>query len=80
VLTSNSLGALVIIGSKAYVLGTATLNGEANYTFLLTLVDNGEPGTGDRIALEVRDPSGDVVSDFTFSSIPLTGGNLQMHR
>ena len=80
VLTSNSLGALVIIGPKAYVLGTATLNGVANYSFLLTLVDNGEPGTSDRIALEVRDPSGDVVPNLTFSSIPLTGGNLQMHR
>jgi hypothetical protein len=80
VLTSDSLGALVIIGPKAYVLGTATLNGVANYSFRLTLVDNGEPGTRDRVGLEVRDPSGDIVPNLTFAPIPLTGGNVQVHR
>jgi hypothetical protein len=79
-LQSTSLDALVVMGSKAYVLGTATVNGTPGYSFILTVVDNGEPGRNDRLGLALRDPAGNPVAGLTFPSAVLTGGNLQVHH
>ncbi|MEA2932012.1 MAG: hypothetical protein QOI56_797 [Actinomycetota bacterium] len=78
-LESTRLDALVVMGQKAYVLGSATVNGTSGYSFILTVIDNGEPGRDDRLGLAVRDPGGNVVPGLTFSPRTLTGGNLQQH-
>ncbi len=79
-LKSNSMGSMTLVntGSKpyiAYIQGKATYQGAGNYSFLVTAVDNGEPGiNSDRFGLQVKDPSGAIVSDLTFpTSGPSTG-------
>jgi hypothetical protein len=79
-LESTQLHALVVVGSKAYVLGSATVNGTPGHTFILTVVDNGEPGRNDRLGLAVRDAGGNPVPPLSFPTTPLTGGNIQQHR
>ena len=79
-LESTQLDALVVIGNKAYVLGTARVNGTSGHSFILTVVDNGEPGRNDRLGLAVSDPGGNPVPALTFSPTTLTGGNIQQHH
>jgi hypothetical protein len=76
VLKSNAMGSMAIVGSTAYILGKATLNGVGNYSFRATVVDNGEPGTNDQFGLQVKNLSGAIVVDLTFSRITLTTGNI----
>lgn len=77
---STRLDALVVVGPKVYVLGAATVDGTPGYTFILTAIDNGEPGRNDQLGLSVTDPAGSAVADLTFAPTTLTGGNLQKHR
>ncbi len=72
VLKSNAMGSLSVLGSTAYVLGKATLNGVGNYSFMATVVDKGEP----RISDQVKNPRGTIVADLTFPPITLSGGNI----
>jgi hypothetical protein len=60
-------------------IGKAKLNGAGNYTFRVTVFDNGEPGRRDKFGLQVIAPNGTVVSDLTFDPITLSGGNIQIH-
>jgi len=76
VLKSNAMGSMAIVNSTAYILGKATLNGVGNHSFRAAAVDNGEPGTNDQFGLEVKNPSGTVISDLTFSPVTLTAGNI----
>ncbi|HEX8089456.1 MAG TPA: M36 family metallopeptidase [Blastocatellia bacterium] len=77
-LKSNSLQSLSVAGNTGIILGKATLNGVGNYGFRATVVDNGEPGTGDQFGLGVTSPNGAAVSDLTFSPVTLAGGNIQV--
>lgn len=79
-LEATQLDALVVVGQKGYVLGSARVNGTAGYTFILTIVDNGEPGRGDELGLSVNDPSGAPVPALSFAPTMITSGNLQRHR
>ena len=63
--------------NTAVVLGKATVGGVGNYTFQATLIDNGQPGTNSLFGLQVKDPSGAVVPDLSFSPINLGGGTIQ---
>ena len=78
-LDSTQLDALVVLGQKAYVLGSARVNGVAGYSFILTAIDNGEPGRSDQVGLAVRDPGGSPVAGLTFAPTTLTSGNVQKH-
>jgi len=60
-------------------VGTGRYNGTDGYTIEFTLVDYGEPGSSDRMAIRIfntADPS-DVVLDVPLQI--LSGGNLQAH-
>jgi len=66
---------LVISGSKATVTGTCTVNGSTGYRYTLTLVDNGEPGSGDTVRLQVTQPGTSWTLD---DGGALGGGNVQV--
>ncbi len=66
----------IVAGKIGYVEGSATVNGSGRYSFLLTVIDNGEPGRSDRFGLQVKDSHGTPVASLTFSPTTLTGGNL----
>lgn len=76
VLKSNAMSSLVVLGNTAYILGKATLNGVGNYSFMTTVIDNGEPGTGDQFGLQVKNPSAVIVTNLTFAPVTLAGGNV----
>ncbi|WP_201361691.1 family 43 glycosylhydrolase [Dictyobacter formicarum] len=85
VVKSNVLDTLAIIkssptSSTAVFTGKATNNGVGNYTFQVTGVDNGEPGTNDQFGLKLSSPGGAVVADLTFDPLTLNGGNIQIHQ
>ncbi len=58
-------------------VGTGRYNGLPGYTVNFTLVDAGEPGTADQIALVITAPGGGVVLNLPIQNI--TGGNIQAH-
>jgi hypothetical protein len=83
ILKSNAMGSLSVVqnsptSSTAILLGKATLNGVGSHSFQAVATDNGEPGTNDTFGLQVKNPSGNVVADLTFSPLTLTGGNIQV--
>ncbi len=73
------MGPLVIVGNEGIFAGTATLNGVANYTFRVIVIDNGEPGASDQFGLQVMAPGGATVVDLTFSPVTIESGNIQVH-
>ncbi len=77
VVRSSGITAMTIVAGKiGYAAGSATVNGTGRYSFLLTVIDNGEPGRNDRFGLQVKDSHGTPVASLTFSPTTLTGGNL----
>lgn len=85
VVKSNALDTLAIVegsptSSTVVFTGKATNNGVGNYTFQVTGVDNGEPGTNDQFGLKLSSPGGAVVADLTFDPLTLSGGNIQVHQ
>jgi hypothetical protein len=57
--------------------GTGRFNGVDGYTIEFTLVDAGEPGRNDEMAILITAPNGAVVLNVPRQQ--LTGGNLQAH-
>ena len=57
--------------------GTGRLNGVDGYSIVFTLIDEGEPGSNDRMGFTITAPNGAVV--FSVPLTELTGGNLQAH-
>lgn len=47
---------LVINGNVATITGTAIVNGATGYRYSLTITDNGEPGSSDKVQLTVTKP------------------------
>ena len=58
-------------------IGTGRYNGVDGYRIEFTLVDAGEPGRNDEMAILITAPSGSVVLNVPRQQ--LTGGNLQAH-
>jgi subtilisin family serine protease len=75
---SNAMGTVSVAGDTAIILGKATLGEIGNYSFRATVVDKGEPGTGDQFGLQLTSPAGAQVSDLWFSPVILSGGNVQV--
>jgi hypothetical protein len=75
---SNSLDSLSIVNNTAVVLAKATLNGVGNHNIRMTVVDNGEPGSSDKVGLQTTNPSGVIIPDLTFALKTITGGNIQV--
>ena len=71
---SNAMQWLVISGNTAVFRGKATVNGAGNYTFEITVVDNGEPGNGDTFAIKIRRPDGTLLHEVPATT--LGGGNV----
>ena len=74
-------------GSTAWFAGTGTLEGNAGYGFLVSVLDDGKPKGGtDRLRLRIWDADGDVVYDSqpgaalsAAPTSPMTSGNLVIH-
>ena len=86
---SNRLDGFVVqddtaaVQGKANVTATDPITGEVfeiggNYTFVIRIVDNGEPGRDDVYEITVRDPDGIVFHQV--SARTLAGGNILIHR
>lgn len=69
-------GMTIVSGKFGFVEGFATVNGSGKYRFLMTTIDNGEPGKNDQFGLLVTDSNGSVVANLNVSPTTLTGGNL----
>jgi hypothetical protein len=88
VVKSNAVGSLTIVvpaspdtePTIAYIQGKATANRVDNYSFMVTAIDYGEPGTNDQFGFQLKDPSGTVVSSLTFAPMTISGGNIVVHR
>ncbi len=75
---SNSMQSLSIVNATAVIIAKATVNGVGNYGIRMTVVDNGEPGSSDRLGLTTTDPGGATVPALTFGLTTLRGGNIQV--
>ena len=86
---SNRLDGFVVqddtaaVQGKASITATDPVTGEVfeiggNYTFVIRIVDNGEPGRDDVYEITVRDPDGIVYHQV--SPRTLAGGNILIHR
>jgi hypothetical protein len=60
-------------------VGTGRYNGEAGYTVEFTLVDAGEPGVNDEMAIKIYKTSDPTIVVLDVPQQKLTGGNLQAH-
>jgi len=77
--TADTIDSLTGSGPDATMTGTGTFNGTPGYSFTVDLVEKGEPGgfKGDRIGVEIRDPSNAVVYA-TSGTVAISGGNVQV--
>ena len=62
----------VIDATKRHIEGTAEINQIGGFTFLLDVVDNGEPGNNDTLSLSA--------SNGYSANGTLVGGNIQIHQ
>ncbi len=74
-------------GTTAMYAGAGQLNGVGGYSFLVSMVDGGSPGSKDRIRVRIWQTGGAVVFDTQSSdpaaaapTRPLTSGNLVVHK
>jgi hypothetical protein len=73
---SISIDSLVIIGNTATFKGMATINGQGNYSFEVTVQDMGEPGSS---AAVTPDDFSIMVGDGYTAAGFLIAGNIQVH-
>jgi hypothetical protein len=71
---SQRLQWLVVRGNTAIFHGTAKVNGVANYTFEITVIDNGHPGTRDTFAIKIWRSDGTLLH--ALPARKLSGGNI----
>ncbi len=72
--TADMITGVLVLKSNnsAYIVGSASVDGEPGHSFMLIVQDNGEPGAGsDTFRLDV--------DGITVASGVLTGGNVQVH-
>lgn len=74
----NAVDSLTVAGKTAEWSGTGSWNGEDGYTFVASVVDNGQgkKSPADSFSLTIKDGGGGVV--YTASGL-LKGGNLTIH-
>ena len=77
---SGSVSTLSSSGNSATWSGTGTWNGQANYTYTISVVDNGPPGKkkADTISITITSPTGVLVHS-TGGLQTLKGGNVTVH-
>ncbi|MEK6280737.1 MAG: post-COAP-1 domain-containing protein [Acidobacteriota bacterium] len=69
---STAITSVVVSGSCAQILGTATVNGNGSFGFQVNVCDNGEPGKdSDTFSINM--------SDGYTAAGTLRGGNIQIH-
>jgi hypothetical protein len=66
----------VVDAKTRHIEGTAEVNGRRGYTYIVDVVDNGEPGSDDTFSLQVL-KNGVVIYS---ASGKLAGGNIQLHH
>ncbi len=71
---SNAMDWLVVNGTTSVFRGKATGNDVGNYTFEITVVDNGEPGATDTFAIKIWRPDGTLLHEVPATK--LGAGNL----
>lgn len=71
---SNAMDWLVINGNTAVFRGKATGSDVGNYTFEITVEDNGEPGSADTFAIKIWRPDRTLLHELPATT--LGGGNL----
>ncbi|MFN8499077.1 MAG: choice-of-anchor Q domain-containing protein [Anaerolineae bacterium] len=80
---------LMISGARASVKGSGVINGAGSYSFILTMIDNGDEG--DQVRLRITDAADNVVFDNDpgkpagafpsgSSGVILQGGNITIRR
>jgi hypothetical protein len=86
-LVSTGIDWLTVSGKRATFQGTATLDGNPGYAFLVAVRDGGAPASWDRIRVKVWDADGNLVYDSqpgepvgAMPTAPLTSGNLTVHK
>jgi PKD repeat protein len=80
---SHTYDWLIVAGSRAMYKGSGTINGEGNYTFLLTCLDGKKSGDADtfRIKIWYEDDNGDDVIVFdNGNDTPLEAGQITIHK
>ena len=77
---SNALQSLSLVNNTAVIMGRANVNGAGNHLVRITVVDNGEPGSGDLFGLETWNGAGVPVPDLTFVPVTLSGGNIHLPK
>jgi uncharacterized repeat protein (TIGR01451 family) len=77
---ARSVSTLSSSGNSATWSGTGTWNGQANYAYVISVVDNGSSGPkkGDKISITITSPAGVVVYT-TGGFQTLKGGNVTVH-
>jgi hypothetical protein len=80
---STSTSWLIVSGNRGTYSGSGTYNGTGGFTYLVSVLDGGVPGSKDRIRLQVSDSTGTVVYDTqpgaSIDALPttaLTSGNV----
>ena len=69
---STAITSVVVTGTCAQILGTATVNGNGSFGFQVNVCDNGEPGKdSDTFSINM--------SDGYIATGTLRGGNIQIH-
>jgi hypothetical protein len=77
---ARSVSTLSSSGNSATWSGVGTWNGQTNYAYTISVVDNGSAGSkkGDKISITIKSPAGALVYT-TGGSQVLKGGNITVH-
>lgn len=76
--TADAYEWLVVNGPQAQLRGTGRLGNSGGFSFLLTALDDGH---SDRLGIRIwNTATGAVVHDSGNTPVPLSGGDLQLHR
>ena len=51
-----------------------------NHSFIVRMIDKGQPGTNDAFGLKLINSSDQIVNSFTFNPVVLGGGNNQVPK
>jgi hypothetical protein len=79
ILKGNVMSTMAISGNTATVAGKATLDGVGNYSYVISVVDNGNPNPAanpDQYGQRVSDSAASVLADMSFSPVAVGNGNV----
>lgn len=75
--THPTTGPLSEFAETRQIVGPVTLNGVEGYTVTFRATDLGEPGTNDRVWMQMTGPGG---TSTLIGAMKVDGGNLQLHN